>query len=359
MWCYLSSWPYSTKNKLIIAELNGRKIHPAEAPEDDSGSGCHTYQRLDDTIHNAVCSSSKSHYASKFCSLSNFIQASKTITDLQYVIQNAQNDIEELKEVHNKRENELQTSLRDTKEQLQDHVDALNALQDRYEERNTQYHTLRHQNTDLLTVVASSDRRRDALIAENSKLRDERKLVDEALAQARNALLSSAHPQISHFESLSAANRALLSEKDALGKRLASMTHDFDFTRQQYQLASIAAAEATSRLSELETLNETLAKKASGEIAKAKTMTVQVALAQQEADVERLENENREMKELLRKKERGRGVVTRTGSVAPKSPRMGGSSPGRSRQGSRAPGSRGVSPVRGFLGVRKGRGPVD
>lgn len=355
----LTQWPYSRRNKLIIAELNGREIHTAEAPEDDSRSGCHPYQRLDDTIHDTVCSSSEFHYVSKFCSLSNFIQASQTLRDLQSAIQNAYNDIEELKAAHNKRESELQTTLRGTEQQLQDHVAALSALQDRYEERNTQYHTLRHEKNDLLAAVASSDGRRDALIAENSKLRDGHKLADEALTEARNALLSSTDPQITHLESLSATNRALLSENEALEKRLASMTGDFDFTRQQYQLASSAAAEATSRLSELESLNEALAKKASGEIAKAKAMTVEMALAQQNAELERLECENREMKELLRRKERGRGVVTRTGSVAPKSPRMGGSSPGRSRQGSRAPGSRGVSPVRGFLGVRKGRGPVD
>ncbi|MCJ1245688.1 hypothetical protein MMC30_002892 [Trapelia coarctata] len=284
--------------------------------------------------------------------------ASQTIVELQFALQQAEKDNEDLKGVHGNEEKKLQTTLHSTQQQLQEYFNALSGLQDRYEERNNQYHALRHEKDDLLAAAASSDRKREALIAENTKLKNERKALDEQLNQARAALQTSTNPQIAHLEGISAANRALTQERDSLEKRLASMTRDFDFTRQQYQLASSAAAEAASRVSDLESENEILRKKASGEMVKAKQMTVQMALALQQADMEKAEAENAEMKELLRKKERGRGVVTRTGSVAPKSPRLGGS-PGRSRQGSKAPGSRGVSPVRGFLGVRKGRGPVD
>jgi len=280
------------------------------------------------------------------------------MANLQSALQKAEKDIENLKDVHGREEKKLQATLLNTQQQLQEYFKELSGLQDRYEERNTQYHALRHEKDDLIAAAVSSDRKREALLAENTKLKDERKSLEEQLSQARAALESSINPEIAHLEAISAANRALTNDKNSLEKRLASMTADFDFTRQQYQLASSAAAEAAQRVSDLEAEAEILRRKASGEMVKAKQMTVQGALAQQKADMEKLEHENAEMKELLRKKERGRGVVTRTGSVAPKSPRLGGS-PGRSRQGSRAPGSRGVSPVRGFLGVRKGRGPVD
>jgi chromosome segregation ATPase len=204
------------------------------------------------------------------------------------------------------------------------------------------------------------DRRIESLTAEISKLKEDRRTIDGVLKTAKESLTTSIIPGIAEVGKLNEEISRLTSERDSLQRKLDSTTRDFEYTRQQYQHASSTAVETAKENAELHALIADLEKKASGEAVKVRSMSVQRALEQSANDNERLALELEEAKELLRKKERGKGVTTRAGSVAPRSPRLGeGHTPGGSRAGSRAPGSRGASPVLGFLEVRKGRGPVD
>ena len=271
--------------------------------------------------------------------------------DLQNALQRAEKTLATVKAASSAREEAVQA-------QLQEHMSALHGVQTRYEDRNTEFHILRHERDDLVATAAIADRKRDALNAEIAKLKLERNALNEELKTTREALLSSSIPEISELERLRTETASLAHGKSSLERQVQSLEETFEFTRQQYQQASTAAAEAVSRASELEALNTILRRQASGDASRLRQLNITNAIAAEQQENERLKAENDDLKELLRKKERGRGVTTRTGSVAPKSPRLG-ASPGRSRAGSRAPGSRPVSPVRSFLGVRKGRGPVD
>ena len=271
--------------------------------------------------------------------------------DLQNALQRAERNLATFKAASSARDKFLEA-------QIQDLANALSGVQTRYEDRNTEYHILRHERDDLVAAAAVADQKRDALTTEIAKLKMERNVINDELKAAKEALLSSSIPEISELERLRTETASLIQDKASLERRVHSMNETFEFTRQQYQRASTSAAEAVSRASELEAENTTLRQKASGEAVRLRQLNITNAIVVEQQENERLKMESDELKELLRKKERGRGVTTRTGSVAPKSPRLGGS-PGRSRAGSRAPGSRPVSPVRSFLGVRKGRGPID
>ena len=270
----------------------------------------------------------------------------------------AETDLANLKTAHEVRVDELQATIESHRQQIQERMESLGELQRRYEARDAEYHALRHEKEEMIATGITAERKRDALIVEISRLKEERKVLDEELKGVRESLGSSAIPQVAELESLRSQMNTLNLDKAMLERKTKSMAADFEFTRQQYQLASSAAAGSAMRVTELEAENAVLRQKASGEALKLRQATLDHALESQTQENEKLAAENADLRDLLRKKERGKGVTTRTGSVAPRSPRLG-NSPARSRAGSRAPGSRPVSPVRSFLGVRKGRGPMD
>ncbi|MCJ1398950.1 hypothetical protein MMC11_002151 [Xylographa trunciseda] len=280
------------------------------------------------------------------------------IGDLQLALNKAETDFTNLKTAHDVRVRELQATIEGHQRHIQERMESLSELQQRYEERDAEYHTLRHEKEDFIAASVIADRKRETLLAEMAKLKEERKMLEEEVKKVRESLGSSTIPQVAEVEALRSQVRSLAQDKAMLERKTQSMAADFEFTRQQYQLASSSAAEFATQVAALEAENATLRQKASGEAVKLRQATLDDALEQQMRENEKLAGENGDLRDLLRKKERGKGVTTRTGSVAPKSPRLG-NSPARSRAGSRAPGSRAASPVRSFLGVRKGRGPMD
>ncbi|MCJ1434337.1 hypothetical protein MMC27_003704 [Xylographa pallens] len=284
--------------------------------------------------------------------------ASQIISDLQLALNKAETELTNLRTAHEVRVGELQATIESHEQQIQERMESLSELQRRYEERDAEYHALRHEKEDIIAAGITAERKREALIVEISKVKEERKVLDEELKGLRESLGSSTIPQVAELETLRSQMRSLNQDKAMLERKTKSMAADFEFTRQQYQLASSSAAGSAMRVTELEAENAVLRQKASGEAMKLRQATLDHALESQSQENEKLAAENADLRELLRKKERGKGVTTRTGSVAPKSPRLG-NSPARSRAGSRAPGSRPGSPVRSFLGVRKGRGPMD
>ena len=139
--------------------------------------------------------------------------------------------------------------------------------------------------------------------------------------------MSSSVPDIAQLESLRQTNRDLVKENQSYASKLTSLTTDFEFTRQQYQLASTSAADLASQIAAVTATNKDLEQKASSEAAKLAAIN-----AERESEiwirrVEFLEAVVKDREELLRRKEeeikerRGRGMQTRGGSLAPKSPR--------------------------------------
>ena len=232
---------------------------------------------------------------------------------------------------------------------------ALGDLQLRFEKLNRRYHKLRREKVDLVTIAATTEQKLESLAQKLSLSEESSKNYQAETQSVRELLQNSPIPEVAALETAKAEARTLAESNASLERKIASLSNTLDFTRQQYQLASSAAAEASTTIAALEAENATLRTKASGEAVRLRELNIANGLAQEVEQNERLMAEIEDVKELLRKKDKGRGVTTRTGSVAPRSPRMGGS-PARSRQGSRAPGSRQGSPVRSLLGGRKWRG---
>ena len=251
----------------------------------------------------------------------------------------------------------MQASLTETQTHLREQMTALGDLQLRFEKLNRRYHKLRHEKVDLLATTATTEQKLESLAQKLSLSEESSKNYRAETQSVRELLKNSPTPETATLESAKAEARTLAEGKASLERKLASLSNTLDFTRQQYQLASTSAAEASTTIATLEDENASLRTKASGEAVRLRELNMVNGLAQEVEQNERLMAEIEDLKELLRKKDKGRGVTTRTGSVAPRSPRMGGS-PARSRQGSRAPGSRQGSPVRSLLGGRKWRGLV-
>lgn len=211
---------------------------------------------------------------------------------------------------------------------------------------------------ELQLQLEAVNRTHESDIKTIERLREAKRNTDAELETIRAELSSSSIPEKSQLEQLRAENRQLLGEKEALEKKAKSTANSHEFLRQQYQEASTKAVEHADQIRILELEIASLRTKASGEAVRLREITNRTEVETHMADNKRLRLENEELKEQLKRKERGRGMTTRTGSAAPRSPRLG-ASPGRSRAGSRAPGSRPQSPVRSFNGARRGRGLVE
>lgn len=270
--------------------------------------------------------------------------------DVQKALQDANAQLATLKLSHQKREASMRETINGLQSRLQEISNDLSLLQDRNEELTAERANLKHEKDDLITAAATIEKKLASRATEIADLKEERKGLKAELEEARNALKGSVVPEIAELEKAKEEARAAVQERDSLQKKIASLKQDFEFTRQQYQQASTAAAESSNRNTELEAENVELRKKASGEATRAKEITVKNAHVIHEKRIQQLEAMLEERDELLRKRDRGRGVQTRSGSVQPRSPR-----PGNSRAGSRAGSPMAPVPF-GGLGAKVGSG---
>lgn len=213
---------------------------------------------------------------------------------------------------------------------------------------------LRHVNTDLQDEIAIAIRKQQAQSLELSDLSEERARLKEELETARVALTESAVPEVAETEKAKAAARVLSQEKAALENKIEALRGDFEFTRQQYQLASSAAAASATRLSDLEAEVVVLRQKSSGVALQLRAKNTRDETEVHKQQVIHLEHTLKERNELLKKKEeelrdlrrgRGMGGNTRASSQQSRSPR-----------GAGVVGSRASSPVPGLFGVGPGVG---
>ena len=245
----------------------------------------------------------------------------------------------------------LQTSLNETQAQLISMTASLSSLQQRYEKQRLQLRAYTKENSSLKANEAAIETKRERFATENVSLRDQRATLQTELAAARAQLAAGeAGPLSADLEDARAKVASLERERDSAVKANDISKRDFEFTRQQYQNASTAAAEHAATISELEAKIVLLEKDASEERRRIKEMNIKEEVRQERARVERLEGELRMKDKVLQRKEEElaaarngrRGVQTRASSVQPGSPRLAGRGGGAE--------SRGTSPLPGGLG---------
>ena len=237
----------------------------------------------------------------------------------------------------------LKATVTSNESRLRECINDLEALQTRYEDQYTAYHTLRHEKDDLAAVMAGVERKCELQAIQIENLKEDQRRVNGEVQIARDALAQSTIPERVELERALTDLREMSKAQDQLQKKVASLTTDFDFTRQQYQLASTSAVESASRVAVLESENAELSRKASGEAVRLREMNKTVEEERLRKRVEQLELTVKDREQQLDRREkevRGRGVQTRAGSVQPRSPKP------SSRAGSRA-----ASPMPGLFGV--------
>lgn len=246
--------------------------------------------------------------------------------------------------------NKLREYLEEKEARLEDMTVSLSRLQHRYETRTNDFHRLRREKAILESDRLASNNKKERVSTENLSLRDERRQLQEQLQTARTDLKEGGGTT-ADLEAMREAHNKLEKERDSLLKSNENIRKDFEFTRQQYQLASSTAADLASQLSEKEAENAKLAKQASDEKRRLRELNTIEHEKQHRAAVIRLEEQVASMEKLLIKKEdelerarRGRGVQTRAGSAQPQ--------PGSPRLVGRSGDSRGASPIPGMVDTR-------
>lgn len=242
-----------------------------------------------------------------------------------------------------------------TEKERQDIASSLNDLQTRMEDKTKHSRKARHEKEDLESTMATALNKSALQISEIATLKADRARLELNLKSARDANKASSNPSVAELETLKEENRKLKADNTALEKKITINTNDLEYIREQYQNASTAAAEASTRATKLDHDLAAMTIKAQGEAARLAEVNQSTAVDQAHAEVEKLRLENQMFETMLRRKEeelrelrrgRGAGVVTRGSSVV-----GGGKSPrGGSRAGSPGPGGVGFGGVGGKVG---------
>lgn len=243
-----------------------------------------------------------------------------------------------------------------TEKERQEIVSSLNDLQTRVEDKTKQSRKLWHEKDELESTMAVVLNKSALHTSEIAMLKTNQARLEDELKSAREANKVSTNPDVAELESLKEEIRKLKAENVAQQKKATTHATDLEYTRIQYQNASNAAAEATTRASKLEQDLAAMTVKAQGEAARLAEVNKNTAVEQAHNEVEKLQLELQMFESMLRRKEeelrelkRGRGgVVTRGSSVGGKSPR------GGSRAGSPAPGAGGFGGKVGGSALRFG-----
>jgi chromosome segregation ATPase len=227
-------------------------------------------------------------------------------------------------------------------------------IQPKYQEALNERGRFEHEMNESLSREKTLRQRYDSRVAELTKLKEEKATGDAELSAAREALSTSAIPEIAELNTLKGELNTAREENKRLEKRIASMQNDLEYMRTNYQQASSAAAEAANEINDLKSELATAQRKASENAVRIHEIQASDEIKQHLSRIDELETEKAEMeRELEKKSEELRTLMngrrSTRGTSVPHSPRMGTMSPS-TRPMARVlsgVGSRGNSPAPG------------
>ena len=211
--------------------------------------------------------------------------------------------------------------------------------QHEYEKLRKEHGDLRISFAEVSTDLAKSAQSIQELKSKNENLAGINGGLQKQIKDLQELLNNHPNPAIAAVSRNEAQYRALEAEKALLKKNHASLSTDFNFTRDQYQKASAAAAEAAAENKSLREENADLRRKHEANLIENRRMRDAAIIKDALKENQRLKNTVKQRDTFIAKLEgdmtdlkRGRaGVQTRGSSVQPKSPR------GASRNASPAP----------------------
>ncbi|AEO56413.1 hypothetical protein MYCTH_2301313 [Thermothelomyces thermophilus ATCC 42464] len=232
--------------------------------------------------------------------------------------------------------------------QLRSYERTVQSLQPKYMEALRDRSAFEKQCQKAIEREKAATARLEAQTAEIEALREKNKLLESKLAEANNALATSAVPEIARLAQAEKDRAEALAAVERLEKKVRMIQSEAEYSRKAYQDASNAHTELNREYRELESEIDEYKRRASENLRKIHQMHAQGEMAEIARQVDELqallENRERELeraKEELKVLKNGRRE-TRQASV-PRSPRLGVMSP-RPARGMGA-GSRGTSPA--------------
>ncbi|KAL6237575.1 hypothetical protein BDW75DRAFT_203686 [Aspergillus navahoensis] len=221
----------------------------------------------------------------------------------------------------------LQKELAAAQTRLLERDGVLESLQHRYETRTKDLHNIRRQRDRLLETKEILEQRIKKQNEEITKLKDERAQLKQDLSQAREALKTGGG-DMAELEKAREEIRRLKTENAALERKADVANKQAEYTREQYQTASNAAAHSGNELRTLRDENEVLKRKVAGEATRLRELNIQNDESRHLTRIRELESLLSVREDLLQKKEdelreiRKNRPSTRSTSTQPRSPKL-------------------------------------
>jgi chromosome segregation ATPase len=197
----------------------------------------------------------------------------------------------------------LQTTLTEAQSLYRQTESALSTLQHRYESRTEELHKTRRERDQALETNTKSEQRFQRQRDEISKLKEERSTLIADLKDAREGLKSSGDESTAELESVREEIRTLKSSNASLEKTAQYEKSQSEYTRQQYQNASTAAAQSGMELRQLREENDELKRKVANEAYTLKELKLKKDDEKYLAHIEELKLTLASREKLLKKRE--------------------------------------------------------
>ncbi|KAJ5512188.1 Histone deacetylase complex subunit 2/3 [Penicillium fimorum] len=247
-------------------------------------------------------------------------------------LQSLERNLIQMKHIHATEKAQLQAELARANSRFQEMEKALGILQHRYESRTNELHATRKERDRVTETKPSLEQRVEKQKETISSLKEERAELKRELDEARQALKdgggSSAELEIAREEI-----RRLAKENSNLERKAEFEKNQAEYTREQYQTASTAAAQSGTETRRLATENEKLKRKAESNAVQLSELHMKNESVRHLARIEELELILATRDEFLRRKEdelreiRKNRPSTRSTSTQPRSPKWAGSRP--------------------------------
>ncbi|KAJ5649694.1 uncharacterized protein N7484_003417 [Penicillium longicatenatum] len=237
----------------------------------------------------------------------------------------------QMKSNHTVEKEQLKHELNQWQSRYQDKDRSLSSLQYRYENRKNELHKVRQERDKLEASKKSMEQRTEKSKEDVTKLKEERSQLKKELEEARQELKNGGG-SLAELEAAREEIRLLKKDAISLERKADYEKNQAEYTREQYQNASNAAAQAGNELRQLQAENESLKLKADNNSVQLRGIVNASDSATHISRIEELELMLASRNDLLRRKEeelreiRKNRPSTRSTSTQPRSPKWAASS---------------------------------
>lgn len=247
-------------------------------------------------------------------------------------LQSLEKNLIQMKQIYASEKTQLQAQLAQANSRVQEMEKELGILQHRYESRMIELHATRQERDRVTETKPTLEQRVEKQKETISSLKEERTELKRELDEARQALKDGGGSS-AELETAREEIRRLAKENSNLERKAEFEKNQAEYTREQYQTASTAAAQSGTENRHLAAENEKLKLKADSNAIQLRELHMKDESARHIARIEELELTLATRDEFLRRKEdelreiRKNRPSTRSTSTQPRSPKWAGSRP--------------------------------